>query len=218
MAKPEIVEMLDELGFSRGCIVETIVATRNPDGLPGAAPMGVTRSGPDILEIKPFKSSDTYRNLLKGRDACVNVAGDPELFLTTAFKHETLEGFKTPHINENLSLRTEDASIHVEILRGYDISENRGCFVCKVNSVDVHRPLPRVFSRGRAEAIEAVVHATRIEEYIHLGLLGDAEKLNKKFNECKEVVEKVSTLDSAELRVVLALENLIKGWREEKSR
>jgi len=115
-------------------------------------------------------------------------------------------------------LRTADASIHVEILRGNDISENRGCFVCKVNSVEVHHPSPRVFSRGRAEAIEAVVHATRIEEYIRLGHLSDAEKLNKKFNECKGVVEKVSTLDSAELRVVLALENLIKGWREEKSR
>jgi len=115
-------------------------------------------------------------------------------------------------------LRTADASIHVEILRGYDISENRGCFVCKVNSVEVHRSLPRVFSRGRAESIEAVVHATRIEKYIHLGLLGDAEKLNKKFNECKGVVDKVSTLDSAELRVVRVLENMIKGWREEKSR
>jgi len=218
MAKPEIVELLDELGFSKGCIVETIVATMNPNGSPNPAPMGVTRRGPDLLEIKPFKSSATYRNLLKGRDACVNVTGDPELFLTTAFKHDSLHGFKLPSIDENLSLRTADASILVEILRGQDISENRGCFVCRARSVEIHHPLPRVFSRGRAETIEAVIHTTRIRAYIHMGRLEDAEKLNKRFNECKKVVEKVSTPDSADRRVIQTLETLIKAWREEASR
>lgn len=214
----DIAELLDELGFSTGCIVETIVATRNLDALPNAAPMGVTRKGPNILEIKPFKSSATHRNLLMTRDACVNVTGDPELFLATAFKNETLDGFKQPLMDENLSLRNADASILVEILESHDVSENRGRFICKAHKVEVHHPLPRVFSRGRAEAIEAVVHATRIEAYIGMGRLGDAEKLIKKFNKCKEVVEKVSTPETTEMKVIRALEKLIKAWREEASR
>lgn len=46
----------------------------------------------------------------------------------------------------------------------------------------------------------------------------DVEKLNKKFNECKEVVERVSSPDSAELKVIRTLETLISRWREEASR
>ena len=218
MAGLDIVKLLDVLGFSRGCIVETIVTTRDHGDLLNAAPMGVTRKGPDILEIKPFKSSVTHRNLLMSRDACVNITGDPELFVTTAFKHEKLDGFKPPFIDENLTLRDADACILVDILEGHDLSEDRGCFVCKAHTINVRRPLPRVFSRGRAAAIEAVIHATRIDAYLRMGLLDEAKKLNFKFNECKKVVEKVSTINSSETRVIRALENLIEGWRERTSR
>lgn len=218
MNKVETVELLDELGFSRGCIVETIVVTRSADGSPRAAPMGVTRTGPDLLEIKPFKSSATHRNLSGNTEASVNVTGAPELFLVTAFKHENLQGFKQPHIEEDLSLRSADASIFVEILSGRDISEIRSCFVCQAHSAEVHRPFPRVFSRGRTEAIEAVIHATRIEMYLSMGLTDEAENLIKRLNECKGVVERVSAPDSAEARVIGALETLIENWRVEASR
>lgn len=212
MAEPETVELLDELGFSMGCIVETIVATRNPDGSPNAAPMGVTRSGPVLLEIKPFKLSTTHRNLLNDGDACVNITGNPGLFLATAFKHELLPGFDRPDIDENLRLRTADASITVESLRHQDVSENRSCFACTVRSVEINRPLPKVFSRGRAEAIEAIIHATRIEAYIRTGRLEDAETLNKRFKECRKVVEKVSIPSSIDRRVIRVLDDLIKIW------
>ena len=213
-----IVKLLDELEFSVGCIVETIVTTRDQDSLPNAAPMGVTRKGPDILEIKPFKSSATYRNLLMSKDACVNITGDPELFITTAFKHAKMDGFKQPLIDENLSLRGADACILVEIMESHELPDDRGCFICKAHTVDVHHPLPTVFSRGRAEAIEAIIHATRIDAYLRMGLSEEAEKRNIKFNECKKIVERVSATNSSEMRVIRALENLIKGWREGASK
>ena len=218
MSRAEIVELLDELGFSRGCIVETIVTTRRPDGSPSAAPMGITRTGPDILEIKPFKSSATYRNLLTSPEACVNVTNDPELFLVTAFKREIREEFARPLIQDDLSLEAAEATVFVEVLSCRDISEDRGCFVARAHSIEVHRPLPRVFSRGRAEAIEAIVHSTRVETYLRMGRRLDVEKLNKRFSECKEVVERVSSPDSAELKVIRTLETLIGRWREEASR
>ncbi|MFQ6053976.1 MAG: DUF447 domain-containing protein, partial [Candidatus Bathyarchaeia archaeon] len=201
-----------------GSIVETIVATRNPDGSPTAAPMGVTRVGPDLLEIKPFKSSTTHRNLLRGSDACVNVSGDPELFLVTAFKGEATRGFKPARIGEDLSMESADASIHAEVLRAGEVSEERGRFTCRVDALEVRRRLPRAFSRGRAEAIEAIVHATRIRAFLKTGRGEDAEKLIKRFDECKGVVERVSTPSSPEVRVIETLEALIERWREEASR
>jgi len=213
-----LADLLDELGFTRGCTVETIVATRSPDGSPSAAPMGVTRMGSDILEIKPFKSSSTYRNLSRNGDACVNVTGDPELFLVTAFKHEDLHGFKAARVDDDLSLGSADASISVQALSGSDISEDRGRFLCQAGSVKVHRPLPRVFSRGRAGAIDAVVHATRIRAYLSMERPRDVEKLNKRFDECKEIVKRVSAPNSVEARVIQALTTLVESWRKETSR
>ncbi|MCW3992129.1 MAG: DUF447 family protein [Candidatus Bathyarchaeota archaeon] len=215
MDRTEIPELLDELGFSWACIVETIVTTRRPDGSPSAAPMGITRCGADLLEIRPFKSSATYRNLLKNPGACVNVTSDPELFLATAFKREMQREITQPLIRRDLSLEAAEAAVFVEAMGSNDVSEDRGCFVCRAHSVDVRRNLPTVFSRGRAQAIEAIVHGTRIQEYLRRGRRADAEKLYKRFNECKEVVWRVSSPDSAEVRVIKTLETFIGRWRGE---
>lgn len=218
MNRKERVELLDELGFSRGSIVETIVTTRGPDGSPSAAPMGITLADVDLLEVKPFRSSETYRNLMNDPEACVNITNSPELFLVTAFKKEAQNEFSRPLIQYDLSLEAAEAAIFVEFSDSREISEDRGCFKGRVHSIEVRRPLPTVFSRGKAEAIEATVHATRIEVYLRMGRGRDAEKLNKRFNECKKVVEGVSSPDSAEARVIRTLEKLIERWREEASR
>jgi hypothetical protein len=215
MNRTEIPELLDELGFSWGCIVETIVTMRRPDGSPSAAPMGTTRSGADLLEIKPFKSSATYRNLLKNPGACVNVTSDPKLFLATAFKRELQREITQPLIRWDLSLEDAEAAVFVEALRSNDVSEDRGCFVCRAYSIDVRRNLPTAFSRGRAQAIEAIVHGTRIQEYLRRWRRVDAEKLYKRFNECKEIVWRVSSPDSAEVRIIKTLETFISRLRGE---
>ena len=72
---------------------------------------------------------------------------------------------------------------------------------------------PSSFSRGRAEAIEAIIHATRIEVFSKEGRLEDVERLIKRFAECKDVVERVSAPDSVETRVVGELEKMITVWR-----
>lgn len=215
MNKDKIAELLDELGFTQGCIVETVVTTRNPNRLPNHAPMGVTRLKPIFLEVKPFKSSATYRNMLNSIDACINISINPELFLASAFKQEHLLDFESLLMGENLSLKNADATLFVKKTHSQDFSEKRGSFLFKVNSVKINRPLPNVFSRGRAMAIECIVHATRIKIFKRTGSLDKAHELIKKVNTCKSVVEKVSTPNSAEIRVVRILEKLILKWSEE---
>lgn len=210
--------MLGELGFDLGCIVEAIIVTRNPDSSPNAAPMGVTRTAPSILEIKPFKTSRTYRNLISTVNACVNITDDPELFLVTGFKDDPELELGKPMIDDKLTLEQAAASIFVSIVSYHDVSEDRGTFKCRVNSVEVHHPFPWVFSRGRAEAMEAIVHATRIKEHLLRGNLGDAEKLYKRFIDCRVVVERVSASGSKEMRVIRALETMMGSWREKRSR
>jgi hypothetical protein len=215
MAGEGISQRLDGLGFGFGSICEAIITTVNTDGTPNAAPMGVTRVGSETLELKPFKTSASYRNLLGNSKACVNVTDDPGMFLKAAFKGEDLEGFQELSIDGSLRLEASDASVLVRVVDVWDVSEIRTRFTCEAMGVEIRRPIPRVFSRGRAEAIEAIIHATRIRAFVGGEVEAAVERLIKRFNECKGVVNRVSPPGSVEARVISELERLIAEWRDE---
>jgi hypothetical protein len=218
MTEKGIEFLLDELGFVTGSINEVILTTMNPDGTPNAAPMGALRAGPDALEIRPFKTSKTYRNLLGHSRACVNITADPGLFLVTAFKEECFEGFRGASFERDMRLEDSDAYLFIEAVESYELSEDRAGFTCKVVSVEVCDTMPRAFSRGAAAAIEAVVHATRIEVFTREAEQVEVERLIRRFFECKDVIERVSAPDSKEARVMRELERLIACWRDGERR
>jgi hypothetical protein len=202
--------LLEGLGFETGQIFETIFTTMDHDGSVNAAPMGVVRIDRETLEIRPFKSSSTYRNLSSRPEACVNVTDDPIIFLVTAFKEEDLRGFEEP-VLDGIRLREADSYIFISV-RDLDDSEDRARFICNVDSVEVGEVGPRLFSRGRAQAIEAVIYATRIEFLYRKGRVEEGKELVRRFGTCKDVVGRVSTPNSAEGRVIKELERLIEGW------
>lgn len=217
MTAERIDRELDELGFESGSVGETIVTTVNPDGSPNAAPMGVRRTGPGALDIMPYRTSSTYRNLRGRPRACINVTSSPALFLVTAFKEEALDDFPRVSVDGGLRLASSDAHVFVEVVEEGVASGIRACFRCRVASVEVRRTTPRAFSRGRAEAIEAVIHATRIQAFMGGGEPGRVETLIRLFDECKDVVGRTSAPGSEEARVVRELERMIGTWREEAS-
>ena len=213
MTGPEFRRLLEEMGFHIGGISETILTTVNPDGSFNASPMGVHRVSHEVLELRLFKSSSTFMNLLNNPNACINLTDDPGLFFVTAFKGTTVEGIRDPAIDKDMRLVSASAHIFVEASRSSDISEIRARFTCHVKDVTAPAMTPRSFSRGRAEAIEAIIHATRIEVFSKEGRLEDVERLIKRFAECKDVIERVSAPDSVETRVVGELEKMIAVWR-----
>jgi hypothetical protein len=78
---------LTKLGLKKGMIFETIVTTSN-NKIPNAAPMGITTEDMKHLIIQPYKSSQTYENLLLTNLAVVNFIDDPWLFYRTALKDD----------------------------------------------------------------------------------------------------------------------------------
>lgn len=209
----DIEEKLKALGFTEGPIYEIILTTLNPDGSGNSAPMGVVMTGPSALEIKPFKTSTTYKNLKKFGKACVNVISDPGIYLATAFKGEDLPGFLVPYIDGELRLGHSDAHIFIES-NSSDESEHRVTFTCSILSVEVANSKPRVFSRGRARAIEAIIHATRIKVFLEEGPRERVESLIKRFCECKDVLDRVSSPESTESKVIVEIDRLIGDWRK----
>ena len=89
---------LDDLGFHKGSIGETVVSTYDADGQPNAAPMGVVIESDERLLIRPYILSLTYRNLQAKRCAVVNVTSNPETFYLTAFKEANPDGKLSPEL------------------------------------------------------------------------------------------------------------------------
>ena len=71
----------------RRMIVETIVTTLDEDGEVNFAAMGVVW-GEDRLVIRPYVGTRTFRNLVRAREAVVNVTDDVLIFAKSALSRE----------------------------------------------------------------------------------------------------------------------------------
>jgi len=213
MRTKKIDEILTNIGFSYDCLSESILTTWKPDGSINAAPMGIIRVDSNHLKVKPYKSSQTFLNLINRPHDCVNTTNNPELFLVTAFKKEDLRAFSHPKFLSDLSIEQADAAIFLEKMESRDISNERSSFVGEVSSIKILKKFPAVVSRGKAQAIEAIIHATKIEYFLENKKLLEAKTQIYKFNKCREVMERVSSVGSPEARVVKALEKMIEQWR-----
>ena len=211
MDRVGFAETLDSLGFRDGCIAEVVLVTVNPDGSPNAAPMGAKRMGGDVFEVRPFKTSATYKNLLSDPRSTMNVTSDPMVFLATAFKDE----MPTQPAMDGLGLKGCDACIALERTEGVEFSADRYLFKNKAKKVSVYASHPRVFSRGVAEAVEAVIHATRVKAFRMQGQHGEAHTLEEKTRECIGVVRRVSAGGSPEAETADRLERMLEGWRSD---
>jgi hypothetical protein len=67
-------------------IIETIVTSMAEDGAVNVAPMGV-EWGYDVIVLKPFLETTTYRNLLATGAAVVNLTDDVRLFARAAISN-----------------------------------------------------------------------------------------------------------------------------------
>jgi hypothetical protein len=209
----EVQRILDQLGFQIGEIVETIVTSRSLGGELNAAPMGISRAGPRTVEVKPFLDTTTYANLRDTGRGLANVTHDARLFLETAFKESgaRLEWFEE---EEDLPrLKGAEARISFSVLEETIVSDRRAIFLCQVERVRVLNPVPRVFSRGFAAAVEAIIYATRIEAFIKEGRRDEVEEQLQRFNTCRETVERVSPEGSPNRLVIRALEEKLREWR-----
>lgn len=201
------MDNLTRIGFSENCIVETILVTMNENGVQNPAPMGVTRQG-DILLVKPYKTSQTHRNLQRGGTAYINVTDDPLLFLNTAFKDEIEDQV---HIKE-YELVDVDAVIPTEIVDKREEHKLYSVFQLKPHSIKIINSKPTVFSRGRSMAIEAIIHTTRIQVFQSEKRFNDVQRLVEKVKTNILIVKKVSCEDSVEVRVIKRLVSLMRNW------
>jgi hypothetical protein len=117
-------------------IVETVVTTLDEDGEVNFAAMGVVW-GEDRLVIRPYVDTRTFRNLVRAREAVVNVTDDVLVFAKSALS------------------RARFPSRPATEVRGMILAD--ACHWREVLVEEVSMPEPRPAGGGRADVVTRVV-------------------------------------------------------------
>jgi len=162
-------------------ILESILTTRNADGTPHIAPLGLHVEGDDLV-IAPFRPSRTLDNVARDRCAVVNWTTDVRLFagpVTGRRDWPTCPADQVP------CPRLSQALTHAELeVIAIQDDAQRPRFRCRVVREVQHAPF-RGFVRAQAAVVEAAILATRLS-------LLDADKIESELAYLQIAIDKTA--------------------------
>lgn len=144
-------------------IHEVIVTTISKDRKVHIAPMGVKileSASKRLVQISPFKPSQTLNNILDNKIATVNFIDSVEVFsgVVTGEKKDwplmTSNDDYVPH------LKNTNTHMNVKISENYD-DPVRPKILCEIINEEIHRPFLG-FNRAQFSVIELAVLSTRL--------------------------------------------------------
>ncbi len=210
---------LEELGFQKRMIFESIVSTYSPEGQPNAAPMGVETEDLMHLVLRPYTTTQTYANLKHHGCAVVNFLTDATIFYKTAFKPEeggplaNAEWFERAEVVKAPRLRAVDALLEVSVVELRD-EEPRAHATCRVDRWERVASRFQPYCRGTFAVIEAIIHATRIQMLLAHDRESEAERLKKLMEHYQQLTTRVAP-DSEYPRIIEDLLAKTAHWREQ---
>ena len=181
---------LSSIAMERGKQYETIITTRNQDGIQNAAPIGVICSGEDLILCRIFKGAKTLDNILSQREFVVNITHDPELFTLSVMGNLPEEYF-----NSDDSLKDAEAYFKCKVISTKEAvkqsdpvkkKDEAVVIKSKVCELVINRPT-KAFNRSLGYVIESLANLTRID----LADENQKETYFKNFKEAYRVVNKV---------------------------
>jgi hypothetical protein len=139
-------------------IIESIVTTIGAEGSINCAPMGV-EWGDDVIVLKPFIETATYRNVTAIRSAVVNLTDDVRVFAQAAISNPLYA--TVPAIVVRGVVLADCCSWRELEVRSIDSTPPRS----RIETVVVHRGFRREFigfNRACHAVLEAAIYATRL--------------------------------------------------------
>jgi hypothetical protein len=162
-------------------IIESIVTTIDPAGRVNCAPMGV-EWGEETIVIKPFVETTTFRNLLAGGCAVVNLTDDVMLFALGATEPAEFPWAPARRIRGAV-LEAACSWRELEVVAS-DTTPPRSRFEMKVVHREERRPFLG-FNRARHAVLEAAILATRTH-------LIPAEEIQRELSRLQVLVDKTA--------------------------
>jgi len=187
-------------------IVESIVTTLGADGSVNCAPMGVEWSE-DVIVLKPFLETATYRNVVATGAAVVNLVDDVRVFARAAIANP--EYPTVPAVAVRGVVFADCCSWRELTVRSIDSTPPRS----RIEATVVHRGVRREFigfNRARNAVIEAAIHATRLHLLSREFIEGEMARL-------QVIVDKTAGPEEREAMALLA-DHLRKVWSSSPAR
>ena len=162
-------------------IYEIIITSRNADGTPHIAPMGVRRDG-GLFVVAPFRPSRTLDNLARERHAVINFTDDVRVFagcLTGRYEWPLCAATRIP------APRLQDSLSHAELeVQKFEDDAQRPRFLCTVVHEETHGPFTG-FNRAQAAVLEAAILVSRLH-------MLPADKIQRELEYLRIAVEKTA--------------------------
>ena len=185
-------------------ILESVLTTRNADGSPHIAPLGLHVAG-DALVIAPFRPSRTLDNLERDGQAVVNWTTDVRLFAGPVTGRRDWPLVPTDTVP---GWRLAAAHTHAELeVVAVEADAERPRFRCAIRREVVHQPF-RGFVRAQAAVVEAAILATRLDRL-------PAEKIERELAYLQIAIDK--TAGPIEQEAWEWLQTLFAEWRADRS-
>ena len=181
-------------------IVESIVTTMGADGAVNCAPMGV-EWGDDVIVLKPFLDTATYRNVVATRAAVVNLTDDARVFARSAISNP--EYPTRPAAVVRGVVLVAGCSWRELTVRSIDSAPPRS----RIEMAVVHRGTTREFigfNRARHAVLEAAIYATRLH-------LLSREFVESEMARLQVIVDKTAGPDEREAMALL-VEHMLGRW------
>jgi hypothetical protein len=174
-------------------IIESIVTTVGADGTVNCAPMGV-EWGDEIIVLKPFLDTATYRNVTATQTAVVNLIDDARVFARAAISNPE---YPTRPAEKIRGVVLRDGCSWRELtVRSIDSTPPRS----RIEMSVVHRGVTREFigfNRARHAVLEAAIYATRLH-------LLSQEFVESEMARLQVIVDKTAGPDEQEAMAMLA--------------
>jgi len=154
-------------------IIESILTTLDEQGRVNIAPMGIDW-GDDVLVIKPFLETTTFRNVSATRAAVVNLTDDVLIFARTAIGTATFPTHPALRV-EGVVLDAACSWREIEVI-SIDATPPRS----RIDTRVVHHGTQREFlgfNRARNAVLEAAILSTRTHLLPADEILGDFKRL-----------------------------------------
>jgi hypothetical protein len=181
-------------------IIESIVTTLGADGSVNCAPMGV-EWGEEVIVLKPFLETATYRNVLATGAAVVNLVDDARVFARAAISNP--EYPTVPAAVVRGAVLSDCCSWRELTVRSIDSTPPRS----RIETAVVHRGVRREFigfNRARHAVLEAAIHATRLH-------LLEREFVESEMARLQVIVDKTAGPDEREAMALLT-DHMRKAW------
>lgn len=168
MSKTEI--KYGNLKVKLNCLYEAIVTTYNvnlalEEISYNAAPMGVIFGDSKHIIIRPYLTTNTYKNIQSHRCAGINFTNNISLFYKSAIKKSEISqnDFLTSK-KKKIPLLKDSITRFVVITEKKEInkSENRAKILCKIEEFENVDSNIEPYNRGYFAVLESIIHFTRI--------------------------------------------------------